>query len=86
MRYLLRTNTGYEHLAKFERAVLTHVGRNGSVMAVCQQSFFVRSRLLATENGLVMSLLTRSAMWAQISAVNTATKANKVRSQCGALN
>ena len=36
MRYLLRTNTGYEHLAKkFKRAVLTHVGRDGSEMAAC---------------------------------------------------
>ena len=43
MRYLLRTNTGYEHLAKkFERAVLTHVERDGSEMAVCVQSIFVR--------------------------------------------
>ena len=42
MRYLLRTNAGYEHLAKkVERAVLTRVGRNGSEMAVCLQSFFV---------------------------------------------
>ena len=41
MRYLLRTNTGYEHLAmKFERVVLTCVGRYGSVMAVCLGSFF----------------------------------------------
>ena len=43
MRYLLRTNTGYEHLAnKFERTVLTHVGRDGSEMAVCLRSFLVR--------------------------------------------
>ena len=36
MRYLLRTNKGYEHLAKkFERAVLTHVERDSSEMAVC---------------------------------------------------
>ena len=38
MRYLLRANTGYEHLAKkFERAILTHVGRDGLEMAVCLQ-------------------------------------------------
>ena len=43
MRYLLRTNTGYEHLAKkFKQAVLTHVGRNGSEMAVRLRRFFVR--------------------------------------------
>ena len=43
MRYLLRTNTGYKHLAKeFVRAVLTHVGRDGSEIAVCLQRFFVR--------------------------------------------
>ena len=53
MRYLLRTNTSYEHLAKkFERAVLTCVGRDGSEMAVCLRRFFVRLRLLASENGL----------------------------------
>ena len=35
MRYLLRTNTSNEHLAnKFERAVLTYVGRDSSEMAV----------------------------------------------------
>ena len=35
MGYLLRTNTSYKHLAKkFERAVLTRVGRDGSEMAV----------------------------------------------------
>ena len=44
MRYLLRANTCYEHLAKkFERAVLTHVGRGGLEMAVCLRSFFVVS-------------------------------------------
>ena len=33
--YLLRTNTSYKHLAKkFERAVLTCFGRDGSEMAV----------------------------------------------------
>ena len=43
MRYLLRSNTSYEHLAKkFEGAVLTCVGRDGSEMAICQQKFFVR--------------------------------------------
>ena len=53
MRYLLRTNTGYEHLAKkFERAVLTHVARNGSEMGICVRSFFVRYRLLASGNDL----------------------------------
>ena len=37
----LCTNTGYEQLEeKFERAVLTHVGQDGSEMAVCLQSFF----------------------------------------------
>ena len=35
MRYLLRNKTSYEHLAKkFEREVLTCVGRDGSEMAV----------------------------------------------------
>ena len=44
MKYLLRAVTGYEHLAKkFERAGLTHVGRDGLEMAVCLQSFFVVS-------------------------------------------
>ena len=53
MRYLLPTNASYKHLAKkFERAVLTHVGRDGSEIAVCLQSFFVCWRLLASENGL----------------------------------
>ena len=53
MRYLLPIKTGYEHLAgKFERAVLTHVGRDGSVMAICVQSYFVRDHLLTSENGL----------------------------------
>ena len=43
MGYLLRTNTGYKHLAKqFERAVLTRVGRYGSEMAVGRRRFFVR--------------------------------------------
>ena len=43
MRYLLRTNTSYEHLAKkFERTVLTCVGRDGSEMAVCLRRVFVR--------------------------------------------
>ena len=42
MQYLLRTNTGYKRLAmKFKRVVLTCVGRDGSVMAVCLGSFFV---------------------------------------------
>ena len=42
VRYLLRTNTSYEHLAKkFERAVLTCVKRDGSEMAVCLRRFFV---------------------------------------------
>ena len=41
MRYLLRTNKGYEHLAKkFERAVFTCVGRDGSEMSACLQRFF----------------------------------------------
>ena len=53
MRYLLRTNTSCEHLAKkFERAVVTCVGRDGSEMAVCQRRFFVCERFLASENGL----------------------------------
>ena len=43
MRYLLRTNTGYKRLAKkFERAVLTRVGRDGSEMVVSRRRFFVR--------------------------------------------
>ena len=67
MRYILRTNTGYEHLAKkFERAVLTHVERDGSEMAVCLRSFlfvsaFQRARMAST------SSLIRSVMWALIS-------------------
>ena len=66
MRYLLRAYTGYQHLAKkFERAVLTHVGREGSKMAICLRSFlfvsaFYRPRMAST------SSLTRSVMWAQI--------------------
>ena len=53
MRYLLRTNAGYEHLAKkFKRTVLTCVGRDGSEMAVCLRRFFVRQRFLASENDL----------------------------------
>ena len=53
MGYLLRTNTGYKHLAKkFERTVLTRVGRDGSEIAVCLRRFFVRYRFLASENGL----------------------------------
>ena len=36
MKYLLPTNTCYEHLGKkFQRTVLTCVGRDGSEMAVC---------------------------------------------------
>ena len=43
MGYLLRTNTGYKRLAKkFEQAVLTRVGRDGSEIAVCLRRFFVR--------------------------------------------
>ena len=42
MRYLLRTNTCYEHLAKkFERAILMCVEQDGSEMAVCVGRFFV---------------------------------------------
>ena len=42
MGYLLRTNTGYEHLAKkLERTVLTCVGRDGSEIAVWLRRFFV---------------------------------------------
>ena len=53
MKYLLRTNTSYEHLAKkFERTVLTCVGRDGSEIAVCLRRFFVRWRFLASESGL----------------------------------
>ena len=53
MRYLLRTNAGCKHRAmKFEQAVLTHVRRNGSEMAVSLRRFFVRERLLVSENGL----------------------------------
>ena len=47
------TNTSYEYLAKkFERAILTRVGRDGSEMAVSRQRFFARWRFLASENGL----------------------------------
>ena len=43
MGYLLRTNTSYKHFAKkFERAVLTRVGQDGSEMAVSLQRFFAR--------------------------------------------
>ena len=53
MGYLLRTNTSYKHLAKkFERAVLTRVGRDGSEMAVSRRRFFARYRFLASENGI----------------------------------
>ena len=53
MRYLLRTNTSYKHLAKkFERAVLTCVGRDGSEMAVSLRRFFARQCFSASENGL----------------------------------
>ena len=53
MRYLLRTNTSNEHLAKkFERTVLTCVGRDVSEIAVCLRRFFVRLPFLARENGL----------------------------------
>ena len=53
MIYLLRTNASYEHLAKkFERAVVTCVGRDGSEMAVCRRRYFVRWRFLASENGV----------------------------------
>ena len=53
MRYLLRTNTSNEHLAmKFERTVLTCVGRDVSEIAVCLRRFFVLLRFLASENGL----------------------------------
>ena len=53
MRYLLRTNTSYKHLAKkFERTVFTCVGRDGSEMAVSLRRFFARKRFLASENGL----------------------------------
>ena len=53
MRYLFHTKTSYEHLAKkFERAVLTCVGRDGLEMAVCLRRFFVRLRFLASKDGL----------------------------------
>ena len=40
MRYLLRTNTSYKHLAKkFGQAVLTYAGRDGSETAVGLQRF-----------------------------------------------
>ena len=53
MGYLLRTNTGYKHLAKkSEQAVLTGVGRDDSEMAVSRRRFFARYRFLASENGL----------------------------------
>ena len=46
MRYLLLTNTGYEHLTKkFEQAALTHVGRDGSEMAICLKSFLFNNAL-----------------------------------------
>ena len=53
MTYLLRTNTIYQYLKKkFERAVSMHVWRDGLEMPVCLRSFFVRKRLLPSENGL----------------------------------
>ena len=43
MRNLLRTNKDFEHIAKkFERTILTQVGRDGSEIAVCLRSFLVR--------------------------------------------
>ena len=43
MRYLLCTKTSYKHLAKkFERAVLSCVGRDGSEIAVSLRRFFAR--------------------------------------------
>ena len=43
MRYLLRTNTGYKHLAKkLVRTVLTRGERDSSEIAVCLRRFFVR--------------------------------------------
>ena len=40
MRYILRTNTGYKHLAKkLERALLAHVGRDGLKMAFVDEVF-----------------------------------------------
>ena len=44
MGYLLRTNTNYKHQAKkFERAVLTRVGRDGSEMAISRRRFLLVS-------------------------------------------
>ena len=46
MRHLLRTgtNTSYKHLAKkFERTVLTCVGRDGSEMAVVYEDYLLVS-------------------------------------------
>ena len=41
--YATSTNTSNEHLAKkFERTVLTCVGRDGSEIAVCLRKFFDR--------------------------------------------
>ena len=53
MRYLLRTNAGYDNLAKkFKRAVITHVGRDCSEMVVSVRRFFACYRLLASKNSL----------------------------------
>ena len=66
MRYLLRTNAGYEHLAKkFKRAVLKHVGRDGSETAVCRRRFLFVSTV--QRGGMtITSLPTCSVMWALV--------------------
>ena len=44
MGYLLRTNTGYKHLAKkFERAVLACVGRDGQKWQLVYEDFLLVS-------------------------------------------
>ena len=41
--YYVLTQLSYEHLAKkFERAVLTRVGRDGSEMTLSRRRFFAR--------------------------------------------
>ena len=63
MRYLLRTNADYEHLAKkFKRAVLTLVRRDGSEMAICLRSFLFVSAFLQAIMAFTSSI-TRSVMW-----------------------
>ena len=69
LRYLLRTNTSYEHLPKkIERVVLTYVGWDGSEMAVCARSFLFVSAFLWARMAFTSSLA-RFVMSAQIDGI-----------------